>query len=61
MWEILALLMTAGGGDFADVPLYYEHLTEHLRWKDLGHVLAGGSEVSDKQKLQEAFELGKAV
>ena len=26
---------------FKDVLLYYDHLTEHLRWKNLRAVLAG--------------------
>lgn len=38
-----ALLMAAEGHGFDDVLLYYEHLMEHLRWKNLGHVLAGGN------------------
>ena len=35
--------MAAEGQDFEDVLRYYTHLTEHLRWKNLGHVLAGGN------------------
>ncbi len=36
-----ALLMAAEGNGFADVLAYYDHLTEHLQWTNLGHVLAG--------------------
>lgn len=39
-----ALLMAAAGHGFEDVLLYYEHLTEHLQWKNLGTVLAGGND-----------------
>ena len=38
-----ALLMAAEGHGFEDVLTYYDHLMEHLRWKNLGHVLAGGN------------------
>ena len=38
-----ALLMAAEGHGFEDVLVYYDHLMEHLRWKNLGHVLAGGN------------------
>ena len=37
-----ALLMAAEGHGFEDALTYYQHLLEHLRWTDLGHVLAGG-------------------
>lgn len=38
-----ALLMAAEGQGFGDVLVYYNHLLEHLRRKNLGHVLAGGN------------------
>ena len=60
-----ALLMAAEGHGFEDVVLYYDHLMEHLRWKNLGHVLAGGNmntgDIQGKPELKEAFELGKAI
>lgn len=60
-----ALLMAAEGHGFDDVVLYYDHLMEHLSWKNLGHVLAGGNgEVGDikgKPELQKAYELGKSI
>ena len=37
-----ALLMAAEGRSFEDAALYYDHLMEHLRWKNLGKVLCGG-------------------
>lgn len=58
-----ALLMAAAGSDFGDVLLYYDHLMEHLRWNNLGHVLAGGNwnpgDIAGKEELQKAFEMGK--
>lgn len=60
-----ALLMAAEGHDFDDVVLYYDHLMEHLRWKNLGHVLAGGNgdvgDIQGKPELQKAYELGKSI
>lgn len=60
-----ALLMAAEGNGFADVLAYYEHLTEHLRWKNLGHVLAGENgdvgDIKDKPELEQAYELGKSI
>lgn len=59
------LLMAAEGYGFEDVLLYYEHLTEHLKWKNLGHVLAGGNgnigDILDKSELEQAYELGKSI
>ena len=60
-----ALLMAAEGHGFEDVVLYYDHLMEHLRWKNLGHVLARGrmntGDIQGKPELKEAFELGKSI
>lgn len=60
-----ALLMAAEGHGFEDVLTYYNHLTEHLRWKNLGHVLAGGNEavgdIKGKSELEQAYMLGKSV
>ena len=60
-----ALLMTAEGHDFEDVVRYYDHLMEHLRWKNLGHVLAGGNggagEIQGKPELEQAYKLGKSI
>lgn len=60
-----ALLMAAEGNGFEDVLLYYEHLMEHLRWKNLGHVLAGGNgdvgDIEGKNELQQAYELGASI
>ena len=60
-----ALLMAAEGHGFDDVVLYYDHLMEHLRWKNLGHVLAGGNmnvgDITGKKEIQQAFDLGKSI
>ena len=60
-----ALLMAAEGQDFEDVLRYYTHLTEHLQWKNLGHVLAGDNggvgDIAGKPELQEAYALGKSI
>ena len=60
-----ALMMAAEGYGFDDAVLYYDHLTEHLKWKNLGHILAGGNrdinDISEKKEIQEAFELGKSI
>ena len=60
-----ALLMAAEGNGFDDVVLYYDHLMEHLKWKNLGHVLAGGNgdvgDIEGKAELKEAYELGRSI
>lgn len=60
-----ALLMAAEGNGFEDVRLYYDHLMDHLKWKNLGHVLAGGNgeigDIEGKKELQEAYALGKSI
>ena len=60
-----ALLMAAEGHGFDDAVLCYDHLMEHLRWKNLGHVLAGGNmdlgDIRGKAELQQAYELGKSI
>ena len=60
-----ALLMAAEGHGFEDVLAYYDHLMEHLRWKNLGHVLAGGNcdvgDIEGKPELEKARQLGKSI
>lgn len=60
-----ALLMAAEGHGFEDAVAYYDHLLEHLRWKNLGHVLAGGNmdvgDIKDKPELRQAYDLGKSL
>ena len=60
-----ALLMAAEGDEFEDVLTYYDHLTKHLQWKNLGHILAGGNcvigDIVGKKELEQAFQLGKSI
>jgi len=60
-----ALLMAAEGNGFEDVLTYFDHLMEHLRWKNLGHVLAGGNgdvgDIKGKPELEQAYKLGKSI
>ena len=59
------LLMAAEGHDFEDVLTYYNHLMEHLRWKNLGAILAGGNgdvgDITGKTELQRAYMLGSSI
>ena len=60
-----ALLMSAEGSGFDDVLAYYNHLAEHLRWENLGHILAGGNadagDIKGKPEIGQAYELGKSI
>ncbi len=60
-----ALLMAAEGHGFEDVLVYYNHLMEHLKWNNLGHVLAGGNgeigDIEGKAEISAAYELGKSI
>lgn len=60
-----ALLMAAEGNGFEDAVLYYDHLMEHLKWKNFGHVLAGGNfgsgDIKGRPELAQAYELGKSI
>ena len=60
-----ALLMAAEGHGFEDVVTYYDHLMEHLRWENLGHVLSGGvmdvGDIKGRDELKAAYDLGKAI
>ena len=60
-----ALLMAAEGNGFEDVVQYYDHLMEHLKWENLGHVLAGGNmnvgDIQGKPEIQQAYELGRPI
>ena len=49
----------------ADAALYFDHLLEHLRWQNLGHVLAGGNgdagDIDGKPELRAAYDLGRSI
>ena len=63
------LLMAAEGdteSNFAPVRAFYEGLTAHLGWKNIGIVYAGGNMdagaiLSKTEQLNEAEELGKSI
>ncbi len=59
------LLMAAEGNGFEDVSLYYDHLMQHLQWKNLGKVLCGGvmdvGDITGRKELDDARELGKSI
>lgn len=60
-----ALLMAAEGYGFEDAVAYYDHLLDHLQWKNLGHVLAGGNgdvgDIQGKPELEQAYSLGRSL
>lgn len=60
-----ALLMAAEGSDFGDATTYFDHLMEHLRWENLGHVLAGGvcgvGDIAGSPALEKARALGASI
>lgn len=60
-----ALLMAAEGGGFGDAAAYFDHLMEHLRWKNLGRVLCGGvmdiGDIAGRAELEQARVLGAAI
>ena len=43
----------------------FDHLMDHLRWNNLGHVLAGGNmdvgDINEKTELQQAYDLGNSI
>lgn len=59
------LLMAAGGSEFEDSLNYFDHLMEHLQWKNLGTVFAGGNlaigDIAGKPELKEAYNLGASI
>ncbi len=59
------LLMAAEGHGFEDVATYFDHLMEHLRWENLGKVLAGGNndvgDIDGKPELGQAHALGASM
>lgn len=59
------LLMAAEGNGFEDAVLYYDHLMEHLQWKNLGKVLCGGvmdvGDIAGRSELKDACALGQSI
>jgi multimeric flavodoxin WrbA len=60
-----ALIMAAEGSAFEDALSYFNHLMDHLEWKNLGSVLAGGNlaigDISGKPELKQAYDLGASI
>ena len=61
-----AILFMAAGGDAFDIAVqFYKTLLEHLNWKNLGIILAGGvnniGDIEGSNKLNEAKELGASL
>ena len=60
-----ALLMAAEGSGFEDSLSYFNNLMDHLQWKNLGAVLAGGNaqigDIEGKPELQQARDLGASL
>jgi len=59
------LLMAAEGNGFEESRYWYERVTSHIGWKNLGEVLCGGvtqpGDIEGNPKLDEAYELGKSI
>jgi multimeric flavodoxin WrbA len=59
------LLMAAEGYGFEDSLTYFNHLMDHLQWKNLGSVLAGGNlaigDIKGKPEVKKAYELGASI
>lgn len=59
------LLMAAEGNGFDETVYWYDHLSQHIGWKDLGRVLAGGvmnvGDINGSEKLTEAENLGASI
>ncbi len=60
-----ALLMAAAGDAFEASVNYFDTLVEHLKWENLGTVLADGvwnvGDIEGKESLTKAYELGKSI
>lgn len=60
-----ALFVVAEGYDFESLVFHFDNLMQHLRWKNLGHILAGGNrnigEIKGKSEIQKAFDFGQSI
>jgi len=61
----VALLMVAGDNDFSLVTYWYDHLLDHLAWKDIGQVLCGNvlvlGDIDGRPELMDAENLGRSI
>lgn len=59
------LIMAAEGAGFEESVHWYDHLEQHMGWKNLGKVLCGHvtqpGDIEGKAELQEAYELGRSI
>ena len=59
------LLIAAAGDGFEESVYWYERLMDHLGWKSLGKILAGGvwnaGDIEGKPELMEAKRLGASI
>lgn len=59
------LLMAAEGHDFEESEHWYDRLEQHIGWKSLGKVLAGGvmglGDIDGRPELLEAEKLGASI
>ena len=57
--------MAAAGDGFEESVYWYERLMDHLGWKSLGKILAGGvwnaGDIEGKPELMEAKRLGASI
>lgn len=60
-----ALLMVAGDNDFSLATHWYDHLMNHLAWKDIGKVLCGNAlvigDIKGRPELANAENLGRSI
>ena len=61
----MALIMAAEGYGFEESEYWYDRLEKHLGWKNIGKVLCGGvmnvGDISEHEKLNEAYQLGVSI
>lgn len=59
------LLMAAEGNGYEETINYYDNLMKHIKWNDIGKVLAGGvghiGDIDGKPELEEARKLGASI
>ncbi|MDF2538461.1 MAG: hypothetical protein K0S76_1482 [Herbinix sp.] len=59
------LLMAAEGHGFEEALQYYKRLIKHIRWNDLGQVLAGGvmqpGDIKGNPILADSWKLGASI
>jgi multimeric flavodoxin WrbA len=59
------LLMAAEGNGYEETIFWYERLMTHIKWRNLGQVLAGGvhnpGDIEGKPELVQAYKLGQSI